>query len=76
MRLPHALLISVGIGVVAAGCEVVPNSTAPAALNANSPSFDSGVMYGSGNMQANETAADSVGATTADRGGVMYGSGN
>jgi hypothetical protein len=78
-------MIAVGIVSVAAACTQSPTSTRDLSRRPSGPSYDGGLMYGSGNRASDTTtvtetgnivAVDSLETTATERGGLMYGSGN
>jgi hypothetical protein len=83
MRLP-LIVTATAAAMLGAACANTPTG-APGAGTPYGPSYEGGVMYGSGNRTVGTSTAtgahtapgaDSLLVTTAARGGVMYGSGN
>jgi hypothetical protein len=84
MHLRTSILTACIVGVAAACGASTPTAPSESARSAPAPRFDTGGMYGSGNLvdprlgngAGNPVAADSSEATVASISGGMYGSGN
>lgn len=82
----RAWIVAAGILGVAAACAEAPTSALPGGRTPSGPSYQGGLMYGSGNRTSGSSwentvgglpgLTDSIKVTSTLRAGLMYGSGN
>lgn len=82
----RATMLAAAIATIAAGCTQTSTAVTDSNRPPSAPSYDGGLMYGSGNRtepaDASSTTvnsaatADSLQSSAVERGGLMYGSGN